>query len=82
LAAARLLEQESQAQARALAAARRSRQIAENRYQAGVGSALDVVTAQAAELAADGNAITIQNRRLQAAVTLLKNAGGTWAEAK
>ncbi|HTY99757.1 MAG TPA: efflux transporter outer membrane subunit [Rhodocyclaceae bacterium] len=76
LAAARLLEQESRAQARALDAARRSRQIAENRYRAGVGSALDGVTAEAAELAADGNAIAIQSRRLVAAVTLLKNTGG------
>ena len=82
LAAARLLEQESQAQGRALAAARRSREIAENQYQAGVNSALAVVTALTAELSAAGNAISIQSRRLQAAVTLLKNAGGRWADGK
>ncbi len=76
LSAARLLAQESEAQARALGAARRSREIAENQYKAGVSSALNVVTAQTAELAAEVNAISITGRRLQAAVVLLKNAGG------
>jgi NodT family efflux transporter outer membrane factor (OMF) lipoprotein len=76
LSAARLLEQEGTSQAKALAAARRSREIAENQYKAGINSALNVVTAQTAELSAEANSINILGRRLQAAVQLLKNAGG------
>jgi len=79
LAATRLLEQEAAAQARALAAARRAREIAENQYRAGINSALNVVTAQGAELAAEVSAIGIGNRRLQAAIQLLKNAAGRLA---
>ena len=79
LAAARLLAQESEAQARARAAARRSREIAENQYRAGTVSALNVVTAQTSELSADIAAITLHSRRLQAAVQLFKNAGGRWS---
>lgn len=78
LSAARLLAQEGEAQARALAAARRSREIAENQYRAGIVSSLNVVTAQAAELSAEAAAINIDSRRLQAAVLLFKNAGGLW----
>lgn len=79
LAAARLLEQEGAAQSKALGAARRSREIAENQYKAGIASALNVVTAQTAELSAEANTINIASRRLQAAVQLLKNAGGRWS---
>lgn len=76
LAAAHLLRQEADTQARALAAARRSREIAENQYKAGIASALNVVTAQTAELSAEINTLNIASRRLLAAVQLLKNAGG------
>ena len=76
LAAARLLDVEAQAQARALAAASRSREIAENQYKAGVINALNVVTAQTAELSATANSVSIASRRLQAAVQLFKNTGG------
>lgn len=72
----RQLEQEAQTQGAALAAARRAREIAENQYAAGISSALNVITAQSAELSAELNALSIQNRRLAAATTLLKNAGG------
>lgn len=78
LAAARFLAQESEAQARALAAARRAREIAENQYRAGVSSALNVVIAQTAELNAESASLGIASRRLQAAVHLYKNAGGRW----
>lgn len=77
LSSVRLLAQEAEAQGRALAAARRSREIAQNQYQAGVSSALNVVTAQTSELAAASNAVSIASRRLQAGVVLLKNAAGS-----
>ena len=76
LAAAHWLKLESEAQARALAAARRARAIADNQYRAGIVSALNVVTAQASELAAEVSSIGIASRRLQAAVQLIKNAAG------
>ena len=79
LAAARLLTRESEVQERALAAARRSRLIAENQYRAGIGSALNVVTAQSAELFAEVTSIATSSRRLQATVQLYVNAGGPWA---
>ena len=79
LAAARLLTRESEIQERALATARRSRLIAENQYRAGIGSALNVVTAQSAELFAEVTSIATSSRRLQATVQLYVNAGGPWA---
>jgi len=76
LAAARLLQREADEQAQTLAAARRARAIAEAQYRAGTISALNVITAQTAELAAERSAVDIHNRRLAASVQLLKNAGG------
>ena len=76
LAAAHWLAQQAQAQGRALAAARRAREIAENQYRAGVVSALNVVSAQTGELNAEAAAIAIAARRLSAAIQLYKNAAG------
>lgn len=76
LAAARWLAQESEAQASALAAARRAREIAENQYRAGISSALVVVVAQTAELGAEIASLGLASRRLQAAIQLYKNTGG------
>lgn len=76
LAAARLLRREAGEQEQALAAARRAREIAEDQYRAGTVSALNVISAQTLELAAERGALDIQNRRLTASVQLLKNAGG------
>jgi NodT family efflux transporter outer membrane factor (OMF) lipoprotein len=81
LSAARLLEQESEAQGRALAAARRAREIAENQYRAGIVNALNVVSAQTAELSATAASVGIAGRRLQAVVLLFKNTGGAAARA-
>ena len=78
LSAARILTNENDIQERTLAAARRSREIAENQYRAGINGALNVITAQATELSAEVNAIAIASRRLQAHVQLLKNTGGYW----
>lgn len=82
LAAARLLQREAEEQARALAAARRAREIAEAQYRAGTISALNVINAQTLELVAERNAVDIQSRRLVASVQLLKNAGGRTAIAE
>jgi NodT family efflux transporter outer membrane factor (OMF) lipoprotein len=79
LAAARLLRREADEQALVLAAARRTRAIAEDQYRAGTISALNVVSAQTAELAAELNTVSIQSRQLAASVVLLKNSGGRTA---
>lgn len=76
LSAARLLQREADEQAQTLAAARRAREIAEEQYRAGTVNALSVITAQAAEFAAERSTLDLQSRRLAAAVVLLKNAGG------
>jgi NodT family efflux transporter outer membrane factor (OMF) lipoprotein len=76
LAAARLLQREADEQTQTLAAARRARDIAEEQYRAGTISSLNVILAQAAELATERNAVDIRNRQLAATVQLLKNAGG------
>ncbi len=79
LVAARLLAQSEEVRGRALAAARRSREIAENQYRAGINSALTVITAQSDEFTAEATSILTSSRRLQAIVLLLKNAGGRWS---
>jgi NodT family efflux transporter outer membrane factor (OMF) lipoprotein len=76
LAAARLLQREAEEQEQTLAAARRAREIAQAQYRAGTISALNVITAHTAELAAERGALDIHSRRLAASVQLLKNAGG------
>ncbi|MDE2439422.1 MAG: efflux transporter outer membrane subunit [Betaproteobacteria bacterium] len=76
LAAARWLNDESVSQNAALEAARKARQIAENQYRAGTASSLNVITAQASELAAEEAIITIWNRQINAVAQLYKNVGG------
>jgi NodT family efflux transporter outer membrane factor (OMF) lipoprotein len=70
LAAARLLDQEAQAQQDALIAARRALTIAEDRYQAGLSSTLEVLTARANELAAARAVASLWGRRANAAVEI------------
>jgi NodT family efflux transporter outer membrane factor (OMF) lipoprotein len=81
LASAAILTQEAAVQAEALAAARQSAVIAVNQYEAGTVSYLNVVTAQATQLAAEQSAVQLLGRRLNASVTLLKAAGGDWRTA-
>jgi len=67
---------EARAQDEALRAARESQRIAINQYQAGALSYLNVVVSQSAALNAERAAITIQSRRLTAAVDLITAMGG------
>jgi len=76
LSSLRLLALEARAQDEALRAARESQRIAINQYQAGTLSYLNVVVAQSAALNAERAAITIQSRRLTAAVDLITAMGG------
>jgi outer membrane protein TolC len=48
-----------------------------NRYEGGVDTYLQVITAET-ELANERNAIDIQRRRMDASVLLIKALGGSW----
>lgn len=78
LIALRLLEEAAAVQNEAVAASRLSVQLALNQYRAGTVSYLNVVTAQATALNNERAAVDLHNRRLAAAVLLIRALGGGW----
>jgi NodT family efflux transporter outer membrane factor (OMF) lipoprotein len=78
LAALRILEREAAVQAVAVEAAERSLALSVTRYEGGVTSYLEVITAQNAALTAEVTAVDILGRRLSAAVLLAQAIGGGW----
>lgn len=78
LATLRILEQEAQLQAEAVAAAQQALEFAINQYKAGIVNYLQVVTAQAAALSNQRSAADILARRVTASVQLVKALGGGW----
>lgn len=78
LAALRILSQEAREQAAAVAAAERSVALARNRYEGGVTTYLEVVTAQGAALADERVAVGIRTSQMTASVNLVKALGGAW----
>jgi len=78
LAALRILEQEANVQAEAVAAAEQSLAVMENQYRAGTVAYLNVIVAQTTVLSAKVNALGILGRRMTAAVLLVKALGGGW----
>jgi len=78
LAALRILEQETQQQARAVVSARESLQLFTNRYKGGVDNYLQVITAQTVALTNERNQVDIMRRRMDASVLLVKALGGGW----
>ena len=78
LASLRILRDEAQVQAAAVAAADRSLTQATNRYRGGVATYLEVITAQSAALANQRAAVSVLSRRLAASVLLIKALGGGW----
>jgi len=79
MALANRLAAEAKDQTDAVAAARRSVELADIRYRQGVATYLDVVTAQTAALSAEQAAIQLTTRRLQASVNLTRALGGAWS---
>ena len=78
LAALRILEQEAGVQASAVQAAQRSLDLSNTRYQGGVTSYLEVITAQNAALTDELTAVNLLGRRMTSAVLLIQAIGGGW----
>ncbi len=78
LAALRILEQEAGVQATAVEAAQRSLSLSNTRYEGGVTSYLEVITAQNAHLADEVTAVNILGRRMASAVLSIEALGGGW----
>jgi len=74
------LTEETAQQGAASEAALRSLALAENRYQGGITSYLEVVIAQTAALASQRTLVDLQTRRMTTSVTLVKAVGGGWRE--
>lgn len=78
LAALRILSQEAIEQREAVTAAEQSLALVTERYKAGTNSYLDVITTQTITLNNERNAVTILQRRMTAAVNLIRALGGGW----
>jgi outer membrane protein TolC len=78
MASLRVLESESQRQAKAVEAARQSEALSLNRYKGGLVTYLEVVTAQSITLQNERIAVDLERRRRQASVLLIKALGGGW----
>ena len=78
LAALRILEQEAGVQDSAVEAAQRSLDLSNVRYQGGVTSYLEVITAQNAALSDELTSVNILGRRMASAVLLIEAIGGGW----
>ncbi len=78
----RILHDEADVQASAVAAAERSVAQATNRYRGGVTTYLEVITAQSAALSNERTALEVLSRRLSASVLLIKALGGGWDASK
>jgi NodT family efflux transporter outer membrane factor (OMF) lipoprotein len=78
LATLRVLEQEAGVQATAVQSAQRSLDLSNTRYEGGVTSYLEVITAQNAALSDEVTAVNILGRRMASAVLLIEALGGGW----
>lgn len=80
LAAQNLLAEQWNAESEAVVAARHALEIANNRYQAGLVTYLDVATAQTEALSQERSAVQLQGARLTTAVNLIKALGCDWRQ--
>ena len=79
LAGLRILEQEAQADADTVQAARQTLDIVNAQYAAGTTDYLQVITAQTTTLQAQRAAIDVLMRRLTSSVLLIEALGGGWS---
>ncbi len=78
LAALRILSRELEQQNAAVASARRTLSLANDRYKSGIDSYLNVITAQTVLLTNQRTAVTLQMEQMTASVQLIKALGGGW----
>ena len=81
LTATRLLAEQSAAQDRALASARRASSLAQIRYDAGYVSYLEVIDAQRTSLAVERASVQLTAQRFATSIALVKSLGGSWSPA-
>lgn len=74
----RILADEAGVQDEAVKAARVSAELTQAQYRAGVASSLQVIVANSSLLSAERTALDLHNRRLIAAVVLIRALGGGW----
>jgi multidrug efflux system outer membrane protein len=78
MAAQQFLNEQLAADQAALTAARRTLDVANNRYKSGLITYLEVVTAQTAELSLERTVVELRGQQLVAAVGLVRALGGGW----
>jgi multidrug efflux system outer membrane protein len=82
LAAEHLLASEQTAEAAAMQAARKTLEIATNRYRAGLVTYLEVATAQNTALDLERTTVRLRGEQQVATVSLIKSLGGGWQAPK
>ena len=82
LVAVRILAREESQQAAAVAAAERNLKLAENRYEGGITTYLEVVIAMSAALSNERTAVDLLTRRMTASVNLVRALGGGFEKGK
>ena len=78
LAALRLLSEQAEAQARAVASASRTTSLSGARYRAGYVSQLELLDAQRSELRNRRQELQVRSDRFQSTVALVRALGGSW----
>ena len=78
LAALRLLDEQAQAQGRAVDAARRATTLSDTRYRNGMVSQLELLDARRTELRNRRQALQVRGGQFQATVVLIRALGGGW----
>jgi outer membrane protein, multidrug efflux system len=81
LSALRLLAEQSEAQARAVASAARTTSLSDARYRNGLVSQLDLLDARRSELRNRRQALQVRAAQYEATVGLVRALGGGWGEA-
>jgi NodT family efflux transporter outer membrane factor (OMF) lipoprotein len=76
----RILAEQAQSEQAAVTDAARAVQIALNEYEAGTQAYTTVVTAQATLLSDQQSALTVQQNRLLASISLIQDLGGGWQQ--
>jgi len=78
LAALRILGEEIEAQRQSVALSQRAMTLVLNQYKEGEGRYLDVLTAENAMAKSEMSLLSVEQKRMTAAITLIKALGGGW----